>query len=162
MSKLLFGRTQNAYQTPFDSSDPAAIAAGFVSTDVFNAILEAKQDAINNDRYPILCHYNGNANAGRYLEIFPARASNTAPHILPTASNIVAVVFACEAASTGTIQIYNLTTATVLYTVTFTAETTKVFTGLMIPAAALNRLAVRVNTGSLNKPYGIYWVNSST
>ena len=150
------------WSIPFDAAAADAIAAGINKTNVHEAIIQAKQQALSNDRYPILCYYNGNANTNRYLEIFPARASSTAPLIVPENSNITTLVFACEANSSGTIQIYNLTTATVLYTVTFTNQKLRVVTGLMLPVAAQDRIAVRVNSGSLHKPYGAFWVNTAS
>ena len=150
------------WSIPFDAAAADAIAAGINKDNVHEAIIQAKTQALSNDRYPILCHYNGNAITGRYLEIFPARPSSAAPLIVPENSNVTTLVFACEANSTGTIQIYNLTTATVLHTITFTNESFKLVTGLTLPVAAQNRISVRVNSGSLNKPYGAFWVNTAS
>lgn len=160
---IIFGRTQTADQTPFDATHADAIAEGLSSTDVFSAIIEAKRDAINNDRYPVQFQWNAQANAGRYLESFNNRSTDSAPLIPPEASKIVAYSFAAIAASTGTIEIFNLTTNTVLLTITFNNELLKSVTGInVLGIAAGDKIAVRVGSGSIQSPFGRIWFNTIT
>lgn len=160
---IIFGRTQDAHQTPFDATDPAAIAANIESTDVFNAIIEVKEDAINNDRYPVFCSYNGNANVGRRLEIWSGIASDQAPLILPENSKIVAYSFGATAAATGTIRIRNITTNTTVLDIIFSAQISSTAVGLLLPIQpALSRIEIFIASGSFNKPYGVFWVNTVT
>lgn len=160
---IIFGRTQDAHQTPFDATDPAAIAAGISSIDVFNAIIEAKQDSLNNDRYPVFCSRNGNTGANVRLQIWSGIDSNVAPLILPEASRLVAYSFGVTAAATGAIAIRNITTNTVIVTVPFTAQTSVTAINLTTPVQpALSLIEVYVANGSFNKPYGVFWLNTVT
>lgn len=160
---IIFGRTQDAFQTPFDATNPAAVAAGISSTDVFNAIIEAKQDSLNNDRYPVFCSRNGNTNASVRLQIWSGIDSNIAPLILPEASRIVAYSFGATAAATGSIAIRNITTNSVIVTITFSAQTAVTAVGLTLPTQpALSQLEVYVASGSFNRPYGVFWLNTVT
>ena len=168
MAIIQFQKTQLALFTPFEANRVTALwpaGSGISSTDVQNAIEEAKSDALNNDRYPIPCSYGGNANAGRYLEIFPDLPSdaNNAPFIAPDNSRIVAYSFGCVANSTGTIIIRNLTTATNLVTITFTNQKRVTATGLTVgPINALDEIGIFVGSGSFNKPFGRTWFNTET
>lgn len=160
---IIFGKTQDAFQTPFDATNPAAIAAGISSTDVFNAIIESKQDSLNNDRYPVFCSRNGNTNANVRLQIWAGIDSNVAPLILPEASRIVAYSFGATAAATGSIAIRNITTNTVLVNINFSAQTVVSAVGLTLPAQpALSRIEVYVASGSFNRPFGVFWLNPVT
>lgn len=160
---IIFGRTQDAFQTPFDATDPAAIAAGISSTDVFNAIIESKQDSINNDRYPVFCSRNRNTKANVRLDIWSGLASNVAPLILPEASRIVAYSFGATAAATGSISIRNRTTSTIIVTVNFSAQTAVTAVGLSLPTQpALSALEVYVASGSFKRPFGVFWLNTVT
>lgn len=160
---IVFGRTQDAFQTPFDASDPAAIAAGISSTDVFNAIIEAKQDSLNNDRYPVFCSRNSNANINVRLQIWSGIDSNVAPLILPEASRIVAYSFGATAAATGRIAIRNITTNTLIVTINFSAQTAVTAVGLSLPTQpALSALEVYVVSGLFRRPYGVFWLNTVT
>ena len=162
---ILFGKTQDAYGTPFNGADPQAISAGITADNVFNAILEAKTDALNNDRYPVQASYNGNATTGRYLEIYPSLASDNAnaPLIIPETSRIASYTAGCVANSTGVLTIRNLTTSTDLLSITFTATKEVNATGLSIAGINPNdHLGIYVKSGSLNKPFIRVWFNTVT
>lgn len=160
---IFFGRVQTAQSTPFDATDPAAIAAGISSTDVFSAIIEARQDSINNDRYPVFCSRNGNTNANGRLQIWAGIDSNVAPLILPEAARIVAYSFGATAAATGSIAIRNITTNTIIVTINFSAQTAVSVVGLTLPVQpALSRIEVYVASGSFNRPFGVFWLNTAT
>lgn len=160
---ISFGRVQTAHFTPFDATDSAAIAAGISSTDVFSAIIEAKQDSLNNDRYPVFCSRNVNTNATVRLQIWSGLDSNVAPLILPEASRIVAYSFGATAAATGSIAIRNITTNTIIVTINFSAQTAVSAVGLDLPTqSALSRIEVYVVSGSFNRPFGVFWLNTVT
>jgi len=151
-------RTQNAYQTPFDNS-----MNGFDSINVQDAIEETLMDAINNDRYPIQASYNGNATSGRYLEIFPGESSDIAPLYMPSTSYIVAVTIQANSNSNGSIEIYNITTATVVYTASYAGTSAQAFTGLYVNGLFTgNLVAFRTAGVSINKPKVRVWFNTST
>lgn len=156
MGVIVFGRTQLAQNTPFDNA-----TNGFTATDVQAAIEETLLDAINNDRYPIQANYNGNANIGRYLEVFPGEDSLAAPLLSPSNSKIVQITIQAVAVSTGSIEIYNITTATVLYTASFSGAAKQTFNNLSIAGiAAGNELGFRVSGASINKPKIRAWFNT--
>lgn len=164
MAVLLFGRTQDAWGTPFDPTDPDAIAAGISSLTVQKAIIEAKEDAINNDRYPFEASYGGNANVGRYLEIFPALATYPdAPFIFPENSIIKAISLGAVSPSTGTLSFFKTTDlVNPIFSVSLVASSRILLTGLTYPLSALDELALRVTAGSFNKPFIRVWVNTAT
>lgn len=162
---ILFGRTQDAYDTPFNKNDPLAVAAGITNSDtVFEAILEAKTDSLNNDRYPFEAHFGGNANVGRYLEIFPALASfPDAPFVFPENSAIKTVTLGCSASATAVIGFFRTTNlVTPVFSVSLTNQTRGIFTGLNHLFNANDELAIRVTSGSLNRPFMRIWVNTVT
>lgn len=165
MGVLLFGRTQDAYGTPFDPTDPDAIAAGLTSSNtVQKAIIEAKNDAINNDRYPFQAYYGGNANVGRYFELFPGLASYPdAPFVTPENSVIKQITFGCTGLSTGTVGIFKTSDlVNPIYSFSLTNEQRKTITGLNVSILAGDEVAIRVTAGSFNKPFMRTWINTAT
>ena len=158
MRQIYKNRTQTAGQTPFDNS-----TNGYDAIDVQAAIEETLFDAINNDRYPIQASYNGNANAGRYLEIFPGENSFNAPMLAPSTSYVVAVTAQAAANSNGAIEIYNITTNTVIYTIPFGGAASAAITGLYVNGVFLNNLiGFRTALANINKPKLRVWFNTST
>ena len=158
---IIFGRTQSAVQTPFQPLRNPGYGGGaspLVSTETQSAIEESLARAIANDRYSLLFSYNGNANVGRYLEVFPGIDSSVAPILFPIATNVLFLVSATTAASeTCTFGWYNIAPVTpvLLYTTTFTAQKRLIETGaptlFSIPAGAL--LAMKVDSGAINRPH---------
>lgn len=165
---ILFGRTQDAYDTPFDNTNELAINAGIESDNVFDAIIEAKNDALNNDRFLLLCSYNGNANTGRYLEFFNGIDSNNAPILLTASSKCLSIVIASTAIHTASIGFFNLNVSSVtpVYTASFVAQQRAVFIGtptlplFSLPANAL--LALRITSSSVNRPHVYFSLSAST
>src|SRR5689334_22048079 len=95
------------------------------SQNVQDAIEEAKQDALNNDRFLILPNYGGNANTGRYLEFFPGQASDVSPLYFSAAARILSVTCQTTAANaTCNIGIFdlNVSSVTPIYTIVMTAQ----------------------------------------
>lgn len=135
------------------------------SQNVQDAIEEAKHDALNNDRYLIFCAYNGNANAGRYLEMFPSIDMSTAPYYSAVDTTCLTIVAATVAAnSTCTIGFYSVDgTETLLYTLTFSNEKRKIVSGTPIfTLLAARQLYIRVDSGSISKPHLYFSLSAST
>lgn len=164
MGVLLFGRTQDAWGTPFDNTDPNAILIGISSNTVQEAIIEVKQDAIDNDRYPFQAQYGGNANTGRYLEIFSGLASYPdAPFIFPENSRVRTVSIGRVGTSTVTFGFFRTTNlVTPVFSLSLAGQSRALFTGLTQNFFAGDELAIRVTAGSCNKPFLRVWVNTVT
>ena len=145
---------RTAIQNIFDNS-----TNGWVSTNVQAAIEEALSVAIGNDSYSFVASYNGNANVGRYLEVFPAIGSDSAPLIFPTDAILTAVSLGVVAVGTGTIGFFKSTDlVTPIYSISITAESRKLDTTVMgAEFDALDELSIRVTSGSFNKPFIRVW-----
>lgn len=162
---ILFGRTQSALQTPF-ASDPDRIN-GYTSKDVQNAIEETLALAISNDRFVILPSYNGNANTGRYLEIWPGIDSFTGPLSVGVAAKCLRLVLRSSASTTATLGFYDINpvTPTLLYTQTITAATEKIDVGTAVSPLftipATGKLAMKIDSGAINKPTLLIALSSS-
>ena len=162
MGKMIFGRTQQSVQTPFEPGRVTALwptGAPFVSIEAQSAIEEALNLAIGNDRYLILGEYGGNANVGRYLEWWPGTGSDSAPIFNTNTSRILAVVLQTTAsAATCNVGIFDLTVSDTVpvYTIVMTAQKRVTYAGTAsVPLASVGAgslLAVRVTSGSINTP----------
>lgn len=131
----------------------------FTSKEVQSAIEEALDRAISNDRFLVLPNYGGNANTGRYLEFFPAQASDSSPLFLAAAAKILNVVLQTSSANaTCNVGIFdlNVSSVTPIYTIVMTAQKRVSYVGTptsplgVVAANAL--LAIRVISGSINTP----------
>lgn len=158
---ILFGRTQEAFDVPFE---PNRLGLEIESQTVQEAIEEVKLDAFNNDRFLLLAAYNGNANAGRYLEFFAGIDSSIAPILYAVAARVTDIVLATVSANaTCTLQFLDVspTVPVVLYTLTMTAQKRVVISGdpiFTIPSGA--QLALRIGSGSIGRPH-IYFNSSA-
>jgi hypothetical protein len=130
--------------------------SGIQSTDVQSAIEEAKADALANDRFVILSHYGGNANAGRYTEWYSQEAGDVSPIYLVASANLLGITCQTTAANaTCTIGVFdlNVSSVTPAYTVVMTAQKRVSYVGTPLTTFAANALiAMRVLTGSINTP----------
>lgn len=157
-----------AQSVPFEPDRVTALwptGTGLSSENVQDAIEEAKNDSLNNDRYPVQASYGANAGVGRYLEVYPALASDNAnaPLIVPEISRIVAYTAGAVANSTGVLAIRNLTTATDLLLINFIAGKEYNATNLNITGIAPNdHLGFYIKSGSINKPFIRIWLNTIT
>jgi hypothetical protein len=105
-----------------------------------------------NDRYSIICNYNGNAGTGKYLDFYPGQSSNDSPFPVPESSYIRTITLSATASSTGTVSIYKSTDlATPIISVSLTAS---VYTKYVMayPINADDKLVAKVSSGSFNKP----------
>lgn len=155
---VLFGRMQKARGTPFDPT------GSITSTNVQDAIVEVLSIANSNDRYPIQAKYNGNANNGRYLEVFDGINTSDAPFVVPENSNFVTVTMG-SVNSSGAFSMGFFTppnAATPFYTASFVNGVNRLtVTGLSIPLLALDEIGVRVVSGSRNKPFVRFWLQTN-
>lgn len=168
---ILFGRTQSASDTPFEPNrNPGfgGVPSEISSNNVQDAIEEAKLDALNNDRFILLCSYNGNANVGRYLEFFPNIDSLTAPIFLAASSRCLSLVIASSALHTASIGFFdlNISTVTPIYTASYVNQQRVVFIGSpsspLFNVSANAQLAVRITANSVNRPHVYFSLSAST
>lgn len=161
MATILFGRTQTAFQTPFESEPDRS--NGFSSKDVQTAIEEALALAISNDKFLVLSQYNGNGNTGRLLEFYSGIDSEDAPLVFGTgATNVISIICSTTGnSSNATLGFYNIAVdpnfLTPLYTLSMNGLKTKKDIGtallplFVIPGNAL--LAIKVDSSSIQKPH---------
>jgi hypothetical protein len=136
-----------AKSIPFDNS-----TNGFLSTNVQAAIEEAQQNALSSVA-PIIVTYGGNANIGRYLEIFPATDSLTIPYLIVTSQSLRALSLQCSASTTVTVGVFKTTDlVNPIQSISLSAQIATSITGLSISLSPGDKLALRVTAGSGNKP----------
>lgn len=151
--------TQVALSTPFEPNrNPGfgGVASGLQSTDVQNAIEEAKADAIANDLFLILPRYGGNANTGRYLEFYAGISSDIGPLYFSSSTNLLATVLQTTAATaTCNMGVFdlNVSSVTPVYTVVMTAQKRVQYIGSPLAVfAAGSLIALQITSGSINTP----------
>jgi len=103
---------------------------------------------------PVLSYYGGNANVGRYLEIFPGTDSFTVPFLIVVNQRLVAMSLSLSAASASTIGVFKMTD---LVNPVATISTTAIQISnsditLGAPLYLGEKIAVRVTAGAPNKP----------
>jgi hypothetical protein len=104
---------------------------------------------------PVLAYYGGNANNGRYLEIFPGDGSDVAPFVVPANAIVVAVVNATNNNTNGSIEIVETPVVgvpSVIYTLPMGGTNEQIALGLAIPVGAGSKLSFRVAGGSMQRP----------
>jgi hypothetical protein len=169
---IIFGRTQQAIQTPFEPlRNPGfgGLPSSFTSTDVQNAIEEGLQLAVANDRFVVLPFYNGNANTGRYLEIWPGIATDVAPLGVGTSVKCLFVnTHTTSVNATCTVGFYNIVipaSPVLLFTQTLTAQKEKIDAGTpgspLFTLPATGQLAIKIDSGSINRPYVLMSLSAS-
>lgn len=141
--------------------------SSIVSTDVQSAIEEVKTIAIGNDRWTIVASYGGNANTGRYLEIFPGTDSLTIPIFFPTVTKLIAVVIQSTDSPTGTISWYDLNVSSTVPVYSLSLVGTGINSQVGTSASPLYtfpagaKMAVKISAGSINKPSTYFYLSSS-
>lgn len=168
---IIFGRTQQAIQTPFEPNRNPQYGgnpgpSGIVSQEVQSAIEEIKAQAFANDRFLILPNYGGNANVGRYLEFFTGQSSDVSPLFFTASANLLTVTLQTTAASaTCNMGIFdlNVSSVTPVYTVVMNNQKRVQFTGSPLATISPNSLiAIRVTSGSINTPTMQLTLSAST
>ena len=152
--------TPVAFSTPFLSEPDRS--NGFTSKNVQEAIEEALSLAIANDRFKILCQYNGNANNGRLLEFFSGIDSDDAPFHFNANTNVIDITCSTTGVnSISTIGFYNKsvdpTYISPLYILDMNGQKTKEDIGTALAPLFLipigGELVVRVDSASIQKPH---------
>lgn len=154
-----------AQSVPFQ---PNRNGSDIEALNVQDAIEEAKLDAINNDRFILLCSYNGNANTGRYFEFFPGIDSSIAPISLVASARCLSVTVGASSNSNATVGFYdlNVSSTTPIYTINMQNQSKRFLVGspllpLFVSQANAN-IAVRVVSGSISKPYMFFTLSANT
>lgn len=107
---ILFGRTQTAFQTPFDPTDSSAASAGFSSDNVQGAIVEARALALNKAVFAIIFSRDGTPSANTWLYYGHATPSNQMPFVTFKDLILTEYTVTTQAASTATLVLRNVQT----------------------------------------------------
>lgn len=143
-----------AKAVPYDNS-----VSGLAATDVKGAIDELKTLVLSSSKAFTFGQYNGNANAGRYLEFFSGISSEEAPIVVIGPLNVLTIIARTTGVNaTCTLGFYDITPVTpvLLYTVTFSAVKQVVLSAVspgLFTLPAAGALAIKVDSGSIAKPH---------
>lgn len=115
--------------------------AGFISTNVRDAIVEAANKGKSAGRYTINFGYGGQGK-GQWFEIFKGLSSDTSPFVVPLSSTIKEVTASFKPGSSpnGTVSIYKNMTLSASFAI---AAETFLISGLTISAAVGDKISVR-------------------
>lgn len=103
--------------------------------------------------YNFYAYYGGNANSGRYLEVYPGSDSLTSPFLIISSQAIIALSLVASASVTATVSIYKTTDlVNPITTISLANETQKVITELFVQLSANDKIAIKVSSGSIIKP----------
>ena len=152
--------TPVAFSTPFLSEPDRS--NGFTSKNVQEAIEEALERAISNDRFLLLSQYGGQANNGRVLEIFAGLDSEEAPVNFDSSAKILTIT--CSTTSNNSnaeLGLFDVIAdpglATPLYTFNMDGNKTKTDLGTALSPLAVfpagGALTIAVVSGSIQKPH---------
>jgi len=122
-----------AQAIPFDNANNT-----FQSTNVQDAIEEAKNTATGKARYIVSCGYGGQGK-GKYFEFFKGLSSDLAPFVVAKNSTIEEITVTVSATPTGTILFYK--NASLIKTITLSGLT-YVETGINISFSSGDKLSV--------------------
>lgn len=107
----------------------------------------------SNDRWAIICSYNGNAGSNKYLEFYPGQSSAATPFPCPTDCYVKTITLSAIANSTGTVNFYK---STDLNTILFSLSLNNSIYARLDFAYLLNnndKIVAKVAPGgSINKP----------
>lgn len=104
--------------------------------------------------YSVFGSYTGNANTGRYLEIYPGTDSNEAPYIVIGSLAIIAITIGASALSTGTVSIYKKSNlSTPIVSISLNNQSSATLDRIFYQLSANDGLAMKVSSGTISKPY---------
>lgn len=156
---FVFGRTQQAIQTPFEPNRNPDYNGGvspFISVEAQVAIEEAYYRAIQFAetvaRFLLIAGFDGNGSTGRWLEIGDNSASNLIPFVWPRAGFISELSFRTNGVSTCTATIFKNGVSTG-QTISTVAAAQATITGLTLAFAAGDTLSIQITAGSANRPH---------
>lgn len=159
--------TQVAFSVPFESEPERS--NGFTSKNSQEAIEEALELAVSNDRFPASFSLPRNANTGKILDLFTRLDSFNNPFLVPTDAILRSATLISSRNSTGTIGIYkngDLTPGNEIATVTLNNDE-DVITDYPIGGSSIflsrgDKLTAKVICGSIRKPGLFLWFNATT
>ena len=128
---------------------------------VLRAVKTSEIEIESSDRYNVIGWYNGNANKGKIIELYPGIASTSAPFVFPEFSYIRTVTLNTSALSTGTLGFFKLPD---LVNPVFTLSLVNsdyIRQNYTIPFAADEEIAIIILAGNLNKPAIRFWIQTS-
>jgi hypothetical protein len=114
--------------------------------------------------YPFIAQYNGNANSGRFLEVFSGLGSDQAPELVPVTAVIESITFGTVSTSGAfTVGIFEAADlVTPIHTISLVDGIGRGFeNNIGVSVSAEDELVVKVTAGSRNKPFMKIWVNTS-
>jgi hypothetical protein len=106
----------------------------------------------------VTCSYTANAGVGRYLEWYPSNPSDTGPFLVIANGTIIALSVVANAAGTATVSVFKTSDlVNAITSISLSSAASGSSIGLNIPVNAGDLLAVRITSGSLQKPgFGLY------
>lgn len=109
--------------------------------------------------FSVIASYGASAAVGRYLEIYPSQSSDVAPYLISAKSAITTLTLGAVSSSTGTLGIF-LTTDLVnpITTISLSASTSNTLTGLYVTIDAGTKLAAKVTSGTIAKPFAAIYI----
>lgn len=139
---VLFGRTQEAIQTPFDNATNS-----FTATDVQAAIEEARDTARGQaSRYAVVFGLQGNK-SNAWLNMFSSIDSQSSPFVAAEPGEVRAMAVSnTNAAGTTEYTVYK--NGVLLDVLTRTGTLTAYESGLSWPVAAGDTFSVKITSGS--------------
>jgi hypothetical protein len=144
-SRIIFGRTQLAEQTPFDNA-----TNGFTSTDVQAAIEETKTFVLGAAVSPIVMGAIG-ASSNKYLEFFRSIPTNDTPFVAPFNMKIIALSGANKlAGKTATIEVY--IDGVLADTLEWVNQQNAIESSLNIDVLTNETISAKLTAGSLTDP----------
>ena len=131
-----------------------------VSNDCQNAIEEVLHLALGSSVSAFIASYGGNANVGRYLEIFPSISSDVAGLLVPiTEMSIKVITLGAISTATATVGIFKKSDlVTPIHSISLTAQDRISEIGLNVMLSQGDEVVVRVTAGSMNKPFMRIWI----
>lgn len=134
--------TPVAISVPFDNS-----TNGFTADEVQSAIEEARDTAPGQTaRFAIIAGFKGNANTGKYLEVFQSVPSSSVPFVMAEPGDLKALSVAVKTSATATFTVYK--NAVSLTTISLTAQTSNFVSGLNFALVAGDKLSYQVTAGA--------------
>ena len=141
------------YSVPFDVDAADAVAAGFTTEDDIHQALIYTYNNSPGTAARFGLAFGANANAkNKWIDYFSGVSSDTTPFVGAETLSIISISAAAASSTSGEFEVYkNMTT--LIYTMTFSAQVTKLVTGLSISLAVGDTLSVKVNnTATITSP----------
>lgn len=121
--------TPVAKAVPFDNTSTT-----FTSTDVNDAIIEAKSIAVNLPRYAVVTTFNGTVSNNQWLGYDNLLPGDTVPIIVPIAGVLKELTFSnANSGVSGNLEVYKNGTAAgnIVATLSVSSEQSKIFTPII-------------------------------